>query len=133
MQSFLGVIHITQLANIGPCDVPRSSPSNVPWTFPKDPIWPSRGRQIRYVPEEVRIWLRGEVLKWHPGDVLIWRSRDVPGRLIREALRTLSEQFFFWLFFQNLYDWPNLSESISTLKVYWEPCGTCKMEYFLKN
>ena len=100
MQSFLGVIHITQLANIGPCDVPRSSPSNVPWTFPKDPIWPSRGRQIRYVPEEVRIWLRGEVLKWHPGDVLIWRSRDVPGRLIREALRTLSQQFFFDFFFR---------------------------------
>ena len=98
MQSFLGVIHITQLANIGPCDVPRSSPSNVPWTLPKDPIWPSRGRQIRYVLEEVPIWLRGEVLKWHPGDVLIWRSRDVPGRLIREALRTLSEQFFLTFF-----------------------------------
>ena len=37
-------LHATQPANIGPQDVPRTSPSNVPRTFPKDPIWPSRGR-----------------------------------------------------------------------------------------
>ena len=63
----------TELANIGPQDVSKTSPSNVPRTFPKDPIWPSWGRPI-----------------WGPGDVLIWRSRDVPGRLIRNAPRTFS-------------------------------------------
>ena len=133
MQSFLGVIHITQLANIGPCDVSRSSPSNVPWTFPKDPIWPSRGRQIRYVQEgspnltswgSLKMTSRGRpdlTFKGRPWEVNSGSPQDV--------VRTI----FFWLFFQNLYGWPNLSESISTLKVYWEPCGTCKMEYFLKN
>ena len=33
---------ISQPANIGPQDVRRMSPSNVPRTYPKDPIWPSR-------------------------------------------------------------------------------------------
>ena len=32
-----------QPANIGSQDVLRTSPSNVPRTSPKDPIWPSRG------------------------------------------------------------------------------------------
>ena len=44
MHSFLGVIHITLLANIGPCDFPRTSPSNARRTFSKDPIWLSQGR-----------------------------------------------------------------------------------------
>ena len=57
--------------------VPRTSPSNVPRTSPKDPIWPFRGRP-------------GEFLKWRPGVVLIRRSRDIPGRLIRDVPRTFS-------------------------------------------
>ena len=62
----------------------------------------------------VAIWRPGDVLKWRPWDVLIWRSRDVPGRLIRDVPRTFSEhsnldaQNIFQLFFQNLFDWPNL-------------------------
>ena len=34
----------TQLANIGPQDIRRTSPSNVPRASPKDLIWPSLGR-----------------------------------------------------------------------------------------
>ena len=34
---------LTQPANIGPQDVPRTTPSNVLRTSPKDPIWPSQG------------------------------------------------------------------------------------------
>ena len=44
MHSFLRVIHITLLANIGPCDFPGTSTSNVPRAFSKDPIWLSQGR-----------------------------------------------------------------------------------------
>ena len=96
---------------------------------------------------DVPIWRPRKVLKWHPGDALIWRLRDVPGSLIRDFPRTFSgrpledlqnnqtwmSQKIFKLFFQNLFDWPNLSESISTLKVYWEPSETSKMEHFLQN
>ena len=57
------------MANIDPQDVSRTSHSNFPRRFPKDPIGPSR-------------WRPGDVLKLHPEHVLIWRSRDVPGRLI---------------------------------------------------
>ena len=38
------IILITQPANFGPQDVPRTSTSNVPRTSPIDPIWPYWGR-----------------------------------------------------------------------------------------
>ena len=139
-------VETTQPANIGPQNVPRSSPSSIPRASPKDPIWPSQG-DPNLTSGGRLIWRPGDVLKWHPVDVLIWRWSDVPGRLIREVPRTFSgcpledlqntqtwrSQLFFELFFQNLFDWPNLSKSISTLKVYWEPSETSKMEHFLQN
>ena len=89
--------------------VPRTSRGRPPPTFP--------GRPLKILFDrhgDVPIWRPGDVLKWHPVDVLIWRSRDVPGRLIRDVPRTFSEhsnldaQNIFQLFFQNLFDWPNL-------------------------
>ena len=118
-------------------------PKNVPsQTLP--------GRPLKILfdhPEDVPIWRRRDVWKWLPGDVLIWRSRDVPGRFIRDVPRMFSRrpledlrstqtrmsQNLFELFFQNLFDWPNLSKSISTMKVYWEPSETSMMEHFLQN
>ena len=69
----LFLIKLSQPANIGPEEGPRTFPSNVPRKSPKDPIWSSRGRP------NLTSW---DVLNWRPGDVLIWRSRFVPGRLI---------------------------------------------------
>ena len=138
---------LTKPANIGPQDVPSTSPSNVPRTSPKDPIWPSRGRPD-LTPENVPIWCPGDVLKWRAGDVPICRSGYwTSGRLIRDIPRTFSgcpledfqstqtwmSQNFFLFFFQNLFDWPNLSNTISTLKVYWKPSETSKMEHFLQK
>ena len=37
---------------------------------------------------------------------------------------------FFFFFFWNLFDWPNLSKSNSILKVYLAPSQTSKMELF---
>ena len=122
----------------------------VPRTSPRRPSPTSPGRPLKvlfYHPGEVPIWRPRKVLKWHPGDALIWRLRDVPGSLIRDVPRTFSglpledlQNTQTWMsqnllkhFFQNLFDWPNLSESISTLKVYWEPSKTSKMEHVLKN
>ena len=118
-------------------------PKNVPsQTFPGRPL------KILFVhPGDAPIWRRGVVWKWRPGDDLIWRSRDVPGRLIRDVPRTFSgrpvedlrstqtrmSQNLFELFFQNLFDWPNLLKSISTLKMYWDTGQTCKMVYFLRR
>ena len=115
-----------------------------PEDVPKDPIWPSGDIPI-WRPGEVLISRPGDVLKWRPGDVLIWRSRDVPGKLIWDVPRTFSgrplgdlqsaqtcmSQHFF--FFQNLFDWPNLSKNISAFKVYWESSETSKMENFPQN
>ena len=53
----------------------------------------SRGRppQISPVyPLKVLFNYPGDILKWRPGDILIWYSRDVAGRLIREANKTFS-------------------------------------------
>ena len=72
---------ITQPANIGPQDVPRTSPFSVPRSSPKDPIGPSGN---------VTISRLGDVPICRPGDVLIWRSRDVPGMLIRDVPKTFS-------------------------------------------
>ena len=122
---------MTHSENTVPEDVPRTSPFNVP----------------RATRSGVLFWRPGDVLKWHPGDALIWRSIDVPGRMIRDIPRTFSRcsleniqstqiwmsQNLFQLFFHNLFDWPNLSKNISTLKVYWEPSQISEMEYLLPN
>ena len=84
-------------------------------------LFDRRGDIPIWRPREVSIWRPGDVLKWRPGDVLIWLSRDVRGRLIREVPKTFSGRpledlestqtwmsNFFKLFFQNLFDWPNL-------------------------
>ena len=39
--SYLERVEITQTANNGPQDVPKTSPFNVPRTSPKHPIWTS--------------------------------------------------------------------------------------------
>ena len=57
----------TQLANIGPQDVPKTSPSNFPGTSPKDPIWPS--------------W---DVLIWDPGT--FWS--DILGTTLNDVQET---------------------------------------------
>ena len=126
----------TQQANIGPQDVPRTSHSNVPRTYPKDPIWPSRGRND--------LMSQSDVLKWRPGDILIWRSRDVPGRLIRDVPRTFTgrpledlESTQTWMsnfFLTFLSDLIRLTESksISTLKEYWEPSKLLRWSIFCK-
>ena len=122
---------MTHSENTVPEDVLRTSPFNVP----------------RATRSGVLFWRPGDVLKWHPGDALIWRSIDVPGRMIRDIPRTFSRcsleniqstqiwmsQNLFQLFFHNLFDWPNLSKNISTLKVYWEPSQISEMEYLLRN
>ena len=109
-------------------------------TFQGCPTPTSPGRPLKILfdhPGDIPIWRPGDILKWRPGDVLIWRSRDVPGRLICDVPRTFSgrplEDHFLKFFFQNLFDRPNLSKSISTLKVYWEPSENSKMEHFLQN
>ena len=86
----------SQLSNIGPQDVLRTSLSNVPKMYPKDSIWPSWGPPLKVLfdrsehapiwrPGDVPTWRPGDFLKWRPGDVLIWRWRDVPGRLIQDV------------------------------------------------
>ena len=57
----------TQLANIGPQDVPKTSPSNFPRTSPKEPIWPS--------------W---DVLIWDPGT--FWS--DILGTTLNDVQET---------------------------------------------
>ena len=133
-QKITNFLHLSEKLLSQQILVPRTSRQRPPPTSP--------GRPLKILfdhPGDVPIWLRG--------DVLIWRSRDVPGRLFRDVPRKFSghpledlqstqtwmSQNFFWLFFQNLFDWPNLSKSISTLKVYWEPSQTSKMEHFLWN
>ena len=104
--------------------VPRTSRGRPPPTSPGRPL---------------------KILFDRPGDVLIWRSRDVPGRLIRDVPRTFSGRpledlestqtwmsNFFLTFLSELIRLTK-SKSISTLKVYWEPSKTSKMEHFLQN
>ena len=57
----------TQLANIGPQDVPKTSPSNFPGTSPKDPIW-----------------LSWDVLIWNPGT--FWS--DILGTTLNDVQET---------------------------------------------
>ena len=133
MHSFLRVIHITLLADIGPCDFPGTSTSNVPRAFSKDPIWLSQGRldlKSRGSPNLTSWGSLKMTSRGHPDLTLKGCPLEVSSGSPQDVART---NFFFWLFFQNLFDWPNLSESISTLKVYWKPCGTTNMKHFLKN
>ena len=117
---------------------PRTPRRRPPPTFPGLKILFDR-------PGDIPIWRPGDVLKWRPGDVLIWCSRDVPGRLIWGVPRTFSERpledlrstqtwmsKIFLMFLSELIRLTK-SKSISTLKVYWEPCKTSKMEHFLQN
>ena len=94
---------------------------------------------------DVPTWRPGDVLKWRPGNVLIWRSWDVPGRLNRDLPRCSQDVPYrtlrvlklaclnFFLTFLSELVWLTKSKSISTLKVYWEPSKTSKMEHFLQN
>ena len=101
--------------------VPKTCWGRPPQTSPGRPlkVLPDRPREVPiWSPRDVPNWRPGDVLRWRPGDVLIWSSRDVPGRLIQDVPRTspigsweysnLDVEFFFKLFFQNLFDWPNL-------------------------
>ena len=128
--------------------VPRTSRGRPRPTSPGRPLkilFDRPGVVSIWRPRDVPIWCLGDVLKWHPGDVLIWRSRDVPGRLIWDVSRTIpgrpledlqSTQTwmsnFFLTFLSELIRLTK-SKSISTLKVYWEPSKTSKMEHFLQN
>ena len=129
---------VSQSANIGPQVVLRTSPSASP------------GPLLRILFDrsgDFPIWRPGDVMKWRPEDLLIWLSRYIPESSIWYVPRTLlgrplgdlqstqtwMSQCFLYNSFQNLFDWPNLSKSISTTKVYWEFSETCKMEHFLKN
>ena len=128
----------TQPANIGSQDIARTSPSNVLRTSPKDPIWPSRrnpdltswGR-----PEMTPIDCPNMTLKGRPWEVDSGRPQDI----FRASPRGISKHWsldvpkFLLIFFQNFFDWPNLSKSISTLKVFWGPSQTFKMDNFLGN
>ena len=109
----------------------------------------SRGRPLKILfdppkdllirrPWDVPIWRPEDVLKWLLRDVLIWRSRDVRERLIRDfsyrTFRILKNGCLKSLltFLSELIRLAK-SNSISTLKVYWEPSKTSKMEHFLQN
>ena len=127
----------SQPANIGP----RMSRGRPPPTSPGRPpkiLFDHPGDVSTSRPGDVPIWRSGDVLKWRPGDVLTRRSRDVPGRLIRgrhlenlESTQTWMSKFFK-IFLSELIPLTK-SKSISTLKVYWEPSKTFKMEHFLQN
>ena len=115
--------------------IPRTFPGRPPPTSPGRPrktLFDHPRDVLIWRPEDVPIWHLLYVLNWRPVDVLIWRSRDVPERLIWDVPMTFSghsledlestqiwmSQKIFEVFFQNLFDSPNLSKSISTLKVY---------------
>ena len=148
------VQQFTQPANIGPQDVPRTFPSNVPRPSPKDPIWPSRGRT------ELTSQGRLKMTSWgRPNLTSKGRLRKVDSGRLEDVLRTPPRRswkhvgtmwvhvrdlgtmwFICWmslnfslLFFRNLFDWPNLSESNKILKVYLETSWTSKMELLLQS
>ena len=113
---------ITQPANIRPQDVPRTPPSNLPKKSPKDPI--SRHG-------DVPIWRPGQrpnLMSWgrpemtskgctnltfrgRPWEVNSGCPRMFSGRPLEDlqSTQTCMSRRFFKLFFQNLFDWPNLS------------------------
>ena len=109
---------------------PEDESSNVPRTSPKDPIWPSWGGP------NLTSWGRPNLMfMGRPWKVNLGCPQDVLKTLPREPSEYsyLDVQIFLKLFCQNLFDCANLSKSISTLKVYWEPSETSKMELFLQN
>ena len=120
----------TQPENIGRQSIPRTSPSTVSRTSPKDPIWPSRGLPKLTFWGRLEITSRGRpnlTSKGRPWEVhsgclqdvlktsLRWPSKHVLGTMWVHLLDVLK---FFLLFFQNLFNWQNLSKSNSILKVY---------------
>ena len=123
--------------------VPRTSHGRPPPTSPGISI------KILYDrPRDVLIWRLGDILKLRPEDFLIWRSRDVQGSLIRNIPRTFSgrplkdlQSTQTWIYQKKILTflseliWLTISsiKTISTLKVYWEPSETCKVEHFLQN
>ena len=118
--------------------VPRTSRGRPPptslRTSPKDPIWPPPGRPWGRpeMPSRGRPNLTFKGRPWeidsgHPQDVLRTSPRG------SSEYSNLDVAAFFRTFFQALFDWSNLSKSISTLKMYWEPSETSKMEHFLQN
>ena len=75
---------MSQPANIGPQENPRTSPSNVARTSPKDLIWSSWGRP--------NLTFKGgpcEVDSWRPQDVLKMFLEDV------QSIQTWMSQIFF--------------------------------------
>ena len=116
---------LTQSANIGPQDFPRTSSSNVRGISAKDRIWPSRGR-----PD---LTSRGGWFRATPGcsQYIPWRTFKTRLRNnVRSSSRCL--KIYFSFFFGNLFDWPSLAKGNSTLKVYWKPSRASKIEHFLR-
>ena len=158
MHSFLEYCYkIVFVGNAQPILSPRTSRRHPPPTSPGGilKVLFDHPRDVpNWRPGDLLIWRPGDVSKWCPWDALIWRSRDVPGRLIRDVPRTFSGRplddlgnmsygrcgFISWmslnlflLFLRNLFDWPNLSQSNSILKVHLEPSRTSKIELFVWN
>ena len=127
---------LSQPANIGPQDVPRTSRSNDPRTSPKDPIWPSQGRL------DLTSWGRPEMtsrgrlnltFKGRPWEVDSGRPRTFTGRPLEDLESTQTWMSNFFKTFLSELIRLTKSESISTLKVHREPSKTSKMEHFLQN
>ena len=101
----------------------RTSPSNVPRTSPKDPIWPSRWRL------DLTSWGRSNVTSWGRANLTFkGRSQEVDSGCPQDVLRTspkgspeyssLDVPAFFVNFLSELIRLTNLSNSIWTHKVY---------------
>ena len=116
--------------------VPRTSPLNVPRTSPKDPTWPSQGRPDPTSRERPDVTLLQHLETTSMGRPNLtfkgspWRV-DSRHPVVWDHQLDVSKSFP--LFFRNLFDWPNLSKSNSTLKVYWKPSWTSKMMHFLRT
>ena len=83
---------MSQPANIGPQENPRTSPSNVARTSPKDLIWSSWGRPEMTSRERPNLTFKGgpcEVDSWRPQDVLKMFLEDV------QSIQTWMSQIFF--------------------------------------
>ena len=117
---------ITQPANIRPREFPRTSPSNVPKKSPKDPfdrhgdvpIWrPGQRPNLtsRGCPEMtskgcIYLTFKGRLWEVDSGCPRMFSRRPLEDL---QSTQTCMSQHFFKLFFQNLFDWPNLSNRIS--------------------
>ena len=117
----------------------------VPRTSPKDPIWPSWGRHdLKSLGrpnltswEHLEMTSRGYLnltFKERPWEVDSGRPEDVPRTSPRGPWAYSNfDVFIFFLTFLSELVRLTKSKSISTLKVYWEPNKTSKMEHFLQN